>query len=145
VVCRSFPRRRTVELGQGEIVAAGEAHEQAFKYAIKRIHGEAAMAGGHGVVGVHVERRVYSTHIEISLLGTAVRPVGAKAVDASSVFVSDLSARDFAMLMVAGWQPLGLATGQVSSTPPVARGYGAATAVPKRRVEELHRGDVLGS
>jgi len=27
--------------GQGEIVAAGEAHEQAFKYAIKRIHGEA--------------------------------------------------------------------------------------------------------
>jgi len=97
--------------GQGEIVAAGEAHEQAFKYAIKRIHGEAAMAGGHGVVGVHVERRVYSTHIEISLLGTAVRPVGAKAVDASAVFVSDLSARDFAMLMVAGWQPLGLATG----------------------------------
>jgi len=67
-----------VELGSGEIVAAGEAHEQAFKYAIKRIHGEAAMAGGHGVVGVHVERRVYSTHIEISLLGTAVRPVGAK-------------------------------------------------------------------
>jgi len=36
-------------------------------------------------VGVHVERRVYSTHIEISLLGTAVRPVGAKAVDASAV------------------------------------------------------------
>jgi uncharacterized protein YbjQ (UPF0145 family) len=27
------------------------------------------------------------------------------------VFVSDLSARDFTLLMVAGWQPLGLATG----------------------------------
>jgi uncharacterized protein YbjQ (UPF0145 family) len=97
--------------GQGEIVAAGEAHEQAFKNAIRRLHSEAAMAGGHGVVGVHVERSVYSTHIEISLLGTAVRPVGAKAVDASVVFVSDLSARDFTMLMVAGWEPLGLATG----------------------------------
>lgn len=97
--------------GQGEIVAAGEAHQQAFKYAIKRILSEASMAGGHGVVGVHVERRVYSTHIEISLLGTAVRPVGAKPVDAISVFVSDLSGRDFTMLMVAGWEPLGLATG----------------------------------
>ena len=32
-------------------------------------------------------------------------------MDASAVFVSDLSARDFTMLMVAGWQPLGLATG----------------------------------
>jgi uncharacterized protein YbjQ (UPF0145 family) len=58
-----------------------------------------------------VERQVYSTHIEISLLGTAVRPVGAKPVDGSSVFVSDLSARDFTLLMVAGWQPLGLASG----------------------------------
>ena len=97
--------------GQGEIVAVGEAHELAFKYAIARIHREAAAAGGHGVVGVHVERRVCATHIEISLLGTAVRLVGARAVDADNVFVSDLSARDFTMLMVAGWQPLGLATG----------------------------------
>lgn len=97
--------------GQGEIVAAGQAHNQAFQHAIQRIHSEASMAGGHGVVGVHVERRVYSTHIEISLLGTAVRPVGAPAVDAGAVFVTDLSARDFTMLMVAGWQPLGLANG----------------------------------
>lgn len=97
--------------GQGEIVDAAKAHELAFKNAIMRIHHEAAMAGGHGVVGVHIERHVYSTHIKISLLGTAVRPVGSTAVDASTVFVSDLSARDFTMLMVAGWQPLGLATG----------------------------------
>ncbi len=97
--------------GQGEIIAASEAHQQAFKNAIARLNNEAAKVGGHGVVGVHVERQVYSTHIEISLLGTAVRPVGAKAVEALHVFVSDLSARDFTLLMVAGWQPLGLATG----------------------------------
>jgi uncharacterized protein YbjQ (UPF0145 family) len=97
--------------GDGEILAASEAHAQAFTYAIGRIHKEAADAGGHGVVGVHVERRVYSTHIEVSLLGTAVRPVGAKRIEASNVFVSDLSARDFTLLMVAGWEPLGLATG----------------------------------
>jgi uncharacterized protein YbjQ (UPF0145 family) len=97
--------------GQGEIVSASEAHQRAFKNAIARLNNEAAKVGGHGVVGVHVERQVYSTHIEISLLGTAVRPVGAKAVEALHVFVSDLSARDFTLLMVAGWQPLGLATG----------------------------------
>jgi len=97
--------------GEGEIASASEAHAQAFKFAIQRIHKEAADAGGHGVVGVHVERRVYSTHIEVTLLGTAVRPVGAGRVESSDVFVSDLSARDFTMLMVAGWEPLGLATG----------------------------------
>jgi uncharacterized protein YbjQ (UPF0145 family) len=97
--------------GQGEIVSASEAHQHAFKNAIARLNNEAAKVGGHGVVGVHVERQVYSTHVEISLLGTAVRPVGAKGVEALHVFVSDLSARDFTLLMVAGWQPLGLATG----------------------------------
>jgi uncharacterized protein YbjQ (UPF0145 family) len=97
--------------GEGEISSASQAHALAFRYATERIHKDAADAGGHGVVGVHIERRVYSTHIEVSLLGTAVRPVGAGRVEASNVFVSDLSARDFTMLMVAGWAPLGLATG----------------------------------
>ena len=97
--------------GEGEITSASEAHAQAFKYAIARIHKEAADVGGHGVVGVHIERSVYSTHVEVSLLGTAVRPVGTKSFEASNVFVSDLSARDFTLLMVAGWEPLGLATG----------------------------------
>jgi len=47
-------------------------------------------------VGVHVERRVYSTHIEISC---SARPF-ARWVESGgreSVFVSDLSARDFTM------------------------------------------------
>jgi uncharacterized protein YbjQ (UPF0145 family) len=97
--------------GQGEIEAASFAHAQAFHNAIARMHQEAAHCGGHGVVGVHIERSIYSTHVEISLVGTAVRPVGATATNESNVFVSDLSARDFTMLMVAGWEPLGLATG----------------------------------
>ncbi|MGA7834495.1 MAG: heavy metal-binding domain-containing protein [Acidimicrobiales bacterium] len=97
--------------GQGEIVGASDAHNRAFAHAIDRIHQEASNAGGHGVVGVHIERQVHSTHVEVSLIGTAVRPVGSKKVDASEIFVSDLSARDFTMLMVAGWEPLGLATG----------------------------------
>jgi uncharacterized protein YbjQ (UPF0145 family) len=97
--------------GQGEIAGASKAHAQAFNHAISRIHKEAADAGGHGVVGVHIERSVHPSHVEVSLLGTAVRPIGASPVKPEEVFVSDLSARDFALLMVAGWQPLGLACG----------------------------------
>lgn len=97
--------------GQGEIAVASAAQAHAFHSAIARIHSEAASVGGHGVVGVHIERSVYSTHVEVSLIGTAVRPVGASAIKDVNVFVSDLSARDFTMLMVAGWEPLGLATG----------------------------------
>ena len=97
--------------GQGEIAAASFAHASAFRRAIDRIHAEAVTAGAHGVVGVHVERSVFPSHVEVSLLGTAVRPAGAPSRSPTEVFVSDLSARDFTMLMVAGWHPLGLATG----------------------------------
>jgi uncharacterized protein YbjQ (UPF0145 family) len=97
--------------GQGEITTASTAHERAFRQATARLHHEAARAGGHGVVGVHIEREVRATHVEVSLVGTAVRPVGAKAINFEAVFVSDLSARDFTLLMIAGWEPLGLATG----------------------------------
>ena len=97
--------------GQGEIAAASRAHHEAFSHAIARLHAEAAAAGGHGVVGVHIERAVHPSHIEVRLVGSAVRPTGAGAINARDVFVSDLSGRDFATLMGAGWRPVGLATG----------------------------------
>ncbi|MBW4078145.1 MAG: heavy metal-binding domain-containing protein [Acidobacteria bacterium] len=97
--------------GQGEIVGAIRAHENAFSHAILQLQRDAAQAGGHGVVGVRVERAVHPTHVEVSLVGTAVRPIGASAVDSLKVFTSDLSGRDFALLDAAGWQPLGLAHG----------------------------------
>lgn len=97
--------------GQGEIAVASAAYARSFEGAVSRIHRECAKAGGHGVVGVQVERMIYRHHIDVMLLGTAVRPVGAKRIGADQVFVSDLSARDFALLHVSGWQPLGLAVG----------------------------------
>lgn len=97
--------------GQGEIEGASSAHATAFANATTRILREAAAAGGHGVVGVHIDRAVHSTYVEISLVGTAVRPVDTTRRLEGSVFASDLSARDFTMLMIAGWEPLGLATG----------------------------------
>jgi uncharacterized protein YbjQ (UPF0145 family) len=97
--------------GQGEITFASVAYGNSFAAATERIHHECATAGGHGVVGVHVEWEVHRHHIDVTLVGTAVRPVGAKRVAAASVFVSDLSARDFTVLHTAGWAPLGLAAG----------------------------------
>ena len=120
--------------GQGEIVAATEAHAHAFANAISRIHRDAAAVGAHGVVGVTVERSVYSTYTEVTLLGTAVRPIGAGAINASGLFVSDLSARDFSRLMIAGWQPLGLATGASFVYAP-RRTMGAALTQQSQNVE----------
>lgn len=120
--------------GQGEITGASDAHNHAFAHAIDRIHQDAAFAGGHGVVGVHVERQVHSTHIEVSLIGTAVRPVGSGKVDPNAIFVSDLSARDFTLLMVAGWEPLGLAHGASFVYAP-RRTMGAALQQQSQNVE----------
>jgi uncharacterized protein YbjQ (UPF0145 family) len=120
--------------GQGEIEGATEAHGSAFKNALARINLEAATAGGYGVVGVHIERTVHSSHIEVSLLGTAVRPVGSARIDANHVFVSDLSARDFALLTVAGWEPLGLAHGASFVYAP-RRGVGAVFQQQTQNVE----------
>ncbi len=97
--------------GQGEITSASAAYARSFAAATDRIHRECAKAGGHGVVGVHVEWAAHRHHIDVVLTGTAVRPVGSKRRSAESVFVSDLSGRDFTLLHASGWEPLGLAAG----------------------------------
>ncbi len=97
--------------GLGEIAFASDAWARSLAGATERIHRDCARAGGHGVVGVTVEPIVERHHIDITLTGTAVRPVGSAPIDASQVFVSDLSGRDFTLLVTAGWQPLGLAGG----------------------------------
>ncbi len=63
------------------------------------------------MVGVHVEAVVHRNHVDVTLVGTAVRPVGSSGLSADPVFLSDLSGRDFALLHTAGWAPLGLAVG----------------------------------
>jgi uncharacterized protein YbjQ (UPF0145 family) len=97
--------------GQGEIEYASAGYARSFANATQRIHDACTTAGGHGVVGVHVEWAVERNHIDVALVGTAVRPVGATSLGSDPVFVSDLSGRDFALLHGAGWAPLGLAAG----------------------------------
>jgi len=95
--------------GQGEIAVASAAQGMAFEGAVSRIADECTRSGGHGVVGVHVEVAVDRYHVDVELVGTAVRPVGASS--GADVFVSDLSGRDFSLLHQAGWRPVGLAYG----------------------------------
>jgi uncharacterized protein YbjQ (UPF0145 family) len=97
--------------GQGEIEYASAAYARSFAHATERIHAECTKAGGQGVVGVHVEWGVHRHHIDVALVGTAVRPVDWNGLSPDPVFVSDLSGRDFALLHNAGWEPLGLAAG----------------------------------
>ena len=97
--------------GQGEIGYATAAYARSFAAAIERLHQACTHAGGHGVVGVHVEWAVERHHVDVALVGTAVRPVRATGLGTDPVFVSDLSGRDFALLRTAGWTPVGLAAG----------------------------------
>ncbi|MHB1519351.1 MAG: heavy metal-binding domain-containing protein [Acidimicrobiales bacterium] len=120
--------------GQGEITYASEAVARAFGAATARIHEQCAKAGGHGVVGVHVERQVRRHHIDVALVGTAVRPVGSRRIAADSVFVSDLSGRDFTLLSAAGWEPLDLASGASFVYAP-RRSMGAAVQQKGQNVE----------
>jgi uncharacterized protein YbjQ (UPF0145 family) len=96
--------------GQGGIEVASQAHNGAVAGAASHLRRECGQVHGHGVVGVEVEIEVRTHHIEVAMVGTAVRPIGdAKAPTTS--FISDLSARDFTLLARAGWMPVGLAFG----------------------------------
>ncbi|HVA07010.1 MAG TPA: heavy metal-binding domain-containing protein [Acidimicrobiales bacterium] len=97
--------------GQGEISVASEAHNKAVKGAADHLRAECRKAEGSGVVGVRVDVEVHPHHIGVELVGTAVRPVDSGGRSPATPFVSDLSARDFTLLIGAGWMPVGLAFG----------------------------------
>jgi uncharacterized protein YbjQ (UPF0145 family) len=119
--------------GAGELTAATLAHTRALATAVDRMHRECRQAGGHGVVGVRIEFQVHPTHLSVDLIGTAVRPVGARG-GAQSPFISDLSARDFVLLHTAGWVPEGLAFGTAYVFAP-RRGVGTVMSQRGQNVE----------
>ena len=120
--------------GQGEIGYASAAYARSFASAVQRLHDACTHAGGHGVVGVHVDWAVRPHHVDMALVGTAVRPVGATGPGVDPVFVSDLSGRDFALLRTSGWVPLGLAAGAGFVYAP-RRSMGAAMQQSGQNVE----------
>jgi len=94
----------------GEIQAASFAATNALEKAAGRLEQECGQVGGAGVIGVQVGVSVERHAVNAVLVGTAVVPrSGTRSKGAP--FVSDLSARDFALLENAGWEVCGLAYG----------------------------------
>ena len=93
----------------GEVRDASAAFAGAIEEAETQMRDECARAGGSGVVGVQVELRVRSHHIDVALSGTAIRRTAQPSPGFE--FVSDLSARDFALLTRSGWTPIAIAAG----------------------------------
>lgn len=127
--------------GTGHIAAAEQAWDTAMTNAAQRLARETSRVGGAGAVGVDLEVTIEPRHIEATLVGTAVRPTGdaaqargSKQQVASDVFASDLSARDFVLLLRAGWRPLGLAFGASFVYAP-RRGAGTALKQSNQNVE----------
>jgi uncharacterized protein YbjQ (UPF0145 family) len=83
--------------------------------AIDRMTDRCADLGGHGIVGAVLRVReilpdgLTAGAIEFTVIGTAVRASGCPPL--RRPFASDLSASDFAKLVMAGWVPAGIALG----------------------------------
>jgi uncharacterized protein YbjQ (UPF0145 family) len=118
--------------GTGEIASASHAYNEAFRHAASRLADQCGRAGGHGAVGVHVEAEVRPHHVDVELVGTAVRPVGGGRPTAA--FISDLSAKDFTLLRSAGWAPVSLAVGAAFVYAP-RRSAGTALRQASQNVE----------
>jgi uncharacterized protein YbjQ (UPF0145 family) len=124
--------------GRGSIGLASDAHNMAVEQAAQQLRGECSKVHGHGVVGTRVDVYVHTKHIDVELVGTAVKPTGqrGRGDDAKEAmpFVSDLSARDFTLLLRAGWMPVGLAFGACFVYAP-RRTAGAAMRQSTQNVE----------
>lgn len=117
----------------GEINYASNAMRRAFDTAIERIGSECAHADGAGVVGVNVEVSVQRHAVYVVLVGTAVAPSSGN-LKLGRPWVSDLSARDFALLHSAGWDVCGLAHGAAFVYAP-RRSAGDTLAQTRQNVE----------
>ena len=121
---------------------ASDANNTAMAQAVAQIRAECSKVKGHGVVGIDVEVTLRQHHVDVELVGTAVRPMRtngnahARGEDAALAmpFVADLSARDFTLLLRAGWMPVGLAFGTAFVYAP-RRTAGAAMRQSTQNVE----------
>lgn len=126
-----------VQYGQSapsELPAATTAVLEAFRIATERIRNDCATSNGVGIVGVDVDVEIAPTSVTVALTGTGVRPVGQRATRAGRPFVTDLSVRDFALLLRAGWEPLDLVAGASFVAAPLQR-LGQALAQATQNVE----------
>jgi uncharacterized protein YbjQ (UPF0145 family) len=103
-----------IPYGQGspvELPYATQAVLDGFRVAAERIRHEAATSGGNGIVGVAVEVEIAQLSVTVTMVGTSIRPIGSTKASVGRPFMTDLSVRDFALLLRAGWAPLDLVSG----------------------------------
>jgi len=94
-----------------ELPYATGAVVEGFRIAQERIRHEAANSGGNGVVGVSVDVEVAQMSVTVTMTGTAICQIGTAGKSVGRPFMTDLSVRDFALLLRAGWAPLDLVSG----------------------------------
>jgi uncharacterized protein YbjQ (UPF0145 family) len=128
---------------------ASDACNAALDVASRELRDECTRVHAHGVVGVDLQVEVRSHHVEVDLVGTGVRPMTGRAPrgDAGGQappFISDLSARDFTLLLRAGWMPLTLAFGASFVYAP-RRAAGAALRQSAQNVELTNLTEALYS
>ena len=126
--------------GTGPVADAHDAFHRALSEAKETIRHQARGAKAVGVVGVEMEVRCSHHVSQVVVTGTAVRPIADQAdrkranVDYPRSFLCDLSARDFAVLVPAGWYPIDLVAGASYVHAP-GRGVGTAIGQATQNVE----------
>lgn len=99
-----------------ELTAMSGALHEARTIAMRRMQNQAARVGGVGVVGVRLSVETRSRGFRFTAIGTAISPRSMSARTASSpgrdsIFTSDLSGKEFALLTASGYRILGLVMG----------------------------------
>ena len=126
-----------IPYGQGspvELPYATQAVLEGFRVAEERIRHEAASSGGSGIVGVSVEVEIEQLSVTVTMVGTSIRPIGSTKPSVGRPFMTDLSVRDFALLLRAGWAPLDLVSGASFVGSPL-RGFRQTLAQAGQNVE----------
>jgi uncharacterized protein YbjQ (UPF0145 family) len=117
-----------------ELPYATQAVIEGFRIAQERICHEAANSGGIGVVGVSVDVEIEQTSVTVTMTGTSVRDLSSTRKTVGRPFMTDLSVRDFALLLRGGWAPLDLVSGASFVGSPM-RGFRQTLAQAGQNVE----------
>ena len=104
---------REVEVtSEGEVTSRTAAHQDATRFALRRLEEEATLLKAHGVIGVRFTERDYEwgqNMLEYTAIGTAIRLPHTPLPERP--FLSDLSGQEFWTLLQAGYYPVGVVTG----------------------------------
>jgi uncharacterized protein YbjQ (UPF0145 family) len=104
-------RRDTVNTwGSSQDARASEALVSAMATAVQRLEARCHESGAHGVIGTEIITEIEPRYVAVNLIGTGIRPVHA-AREPNRSFTSNLSPREFVLLVEAGWKPVGLVSG----------------------------------